>query len=62
MSRKPGDMLAHFNNKKMARKCIDRIEPNMLERVALYLCGFLEGLKTQKKQVLGSCSAELKCE
>jgi len=58
MSRKPGDMLAHFSNKKMARECIDRlleidrIEPDKLERVAHYFCGFLEGLKPQKKQVL----------
>jgi hypothetical protein len=28
---------------------IDRIEPDKLERVAHYLCGFLEGLKPQKK-------------
>jgi len=50
-----GDMLANFSNKKMARECadrlleIDRIEPDKLERVAHYLCGFLEGLKPQKK-------------
>jgi hypothetical protein len=28
---------------------IDRIEPEKLERAAHYLCGFLEGLKPQKK-------------
>ena len=50
-----GDMLANFSDKKTARECleklleIDRIEPGRLERVAHYLCGFLEGLKPQKK-------------
>jgi len=48
-------MLVNFSNKKMARECIDRlleidrIEADKLERVAHYLCGFLEGLKPQKK-------------
>jgi len=55
MSRKPGDTLALFSNKKMAKVCIDRrleidrIEPAKLERVAHYICGFLEGLKPHKK-------------
>lgn len=50
-----GDMLEAFNNKKSARNCIDRlleidrIEPGKVERVEHYLCGFLEGLKPQKK-------------
>jgi hypothetical protein len=53
--RPPGDMLANFNNKKKARECIDklieidRIEPEKLEPVEMFLCGFLEGLKPQKK-------------
>lgn len=37
---------------------IDRIEPYRLERVAHYLCGFLEGLKPQEKRhkMLETCS------
>ncbi len=50
-----GGRQAHFSNKKMARECtdrlleIDRIEADRTERVVHYLCGFLEGLKPQKK-------------
>jgi len=53
-------MLANFNNKKKARNCIDKlleidkIEPEKLEPVEMFLCGFLEGLKPQKKMVNNS--------
>jgi len=42
MSHKPGECVDRLLE-------IDRIEPAKLERVAHYLCGFLEGLKHQKK-------------
>ncbi len=48
-----GGMLVNFSNKKMVRECIDRlleidkIEPEKLEPVEMFLCGFLEGLKPQ---------------
>jgi len=53
--RPPGDMLANFNNKNKARVCIDKlieidgIDPDRLEAVEIFLCGYLEGLKPQKK-------------
>ena len=60
IERPGGDMLAHFNNKKRARVCIDKlleidkIEPEKLEPVEMFLCGFLEGLKPQKKMANNS--------
>ncbi|MDY6789870.1 MAG: hypothetical protein SWH54_01260 [Thermodesulfobacteriota bacterium] len=50
-----GDMLANFNNKKIARECIeklleiDRINPGKLESLNFIIYAFLEGMRPEKK-------------
>ena len=52
VERVSGDMLERFNNKKLARQCIDRLVeidssgPAKLERVDNFLYGYLEGIKS----------------
>ena len=53
--RPPGDMLSNFNNRNKARVCVDKLleidglDPERLDAVEIFLCGYLEGLKPQKK-------------